>query len=448
MGTMRTFLAIWTGQLVSGVGSVMAGFALGVWVFQETGSPTRFALITLASTLPGLVLDPLAGGLVDRWSRRRLMIGGDLIAAFCSVGLLLVIWPVNRLQVWHIYWAVAVASVFSAAQHSAFDASVPLLVPKRHLGRAAGLSQVSAAASRILAPTLAGLLLVSAGLVGVLVLDVAAAILAVGVLFLVRIPQPPSPGRVTGKTLVGDALLGWQYIRQRSGLLHLVLLFAAVNLATGMVQVLLAPLVLSRSDARAYGLVLSVHALGFFAGGSLMSVTGGPRRRIRSILGLLVLLGLCLVLGGLRPSVPLIAGAFFGFMFLMPVIFGSSQVIWQQKVEPELMGRVFAIRRVVALSTTPLAFLVAGPLAEFVLEPALQPGGALAASLGPIFGTGPGRGIGVLFAALGLFILLVTALAASSPRLLRLEEELPDRIPEQLSPLEPGSPEPSAQTSP
>ncbi len=407
----------------------MAGFALGVWVYQETGSATRFALITLFTTLPGIALGSLAGGLVDRWSRRKLMIGGDCIAALASLALLFLLLPDPRLRPWHIYCAAAVVSGFAAIQGTAFEASVPLLVPERHLGRAAGFSQISAATSRILAPALAGAFLVWMGLAGVLALDVGAALVAVSILLMVRIPQPPAPaGDVKLATLIDDARLGWRYISLQPGLLRLLLLFTAVNLATGMVQVLLGPLILSLANAKAYGLVISVHASGFFCGGLLMSLTGGPQRRVRSILSLLFVLSLALVVSGLMPSVATIAGAFFCFMFAMPIIFGTSQVIWQRKVPPELMGRVFAIRKLVALSATPVAILAAGPLAEFVFEPALHPDGVLAASLGPIFGTGPGRGIGVLFAALGLFIALVTALAATHPGLRSLEEELPDGI--------------------
>lgn len=73
----RSFLVIWFGQLVSLTGSGLTGFALGVWVYQRTGSVTQFALISLFTALPGIVFSPLAGALVDRWDRRWAMILSD-----------------------------------------------------------------------------------------------------------------------------------------------------------------------------------------------------------------------------------------------------------------------------------------------------------------------------------------------------------------------------------
>ena len=110
----------------------------------------------------------------------------------------------------------------------------------------------------------------------------------------------------------------------------------------------------------------------------------------------------------------------------MPLLLGTSQALWQSKVPPDLQGRVFAMRRLVAWSTLPLAFVVAGPLADRVFEPWLAPGGALAATAGRILGVGDGRGIGLLLVVMGTLVVLTVAVAARLPRLRRLEEELPD----------------------
>ena len=74
---MTAFLVVWAGQVVSALGSNLTGFALAVWIYQQTGSATLFALITLVTTVPGLLLLPFAGALVDRWDRRRAMIVAD-----------------------------------------------------------------------------------------------------------------------------------------------------------------------------------------------------------------------------------------------------------------------------------------------------------------------------------------------------------------------------------
>ena len=427
---LTTFLVVWGGQVVSLLGSNLTGFALSVWVYRQTGSATRFALIALATTLPGILLSPLAGVLVDRWDRRRAMILADAGSGCATLVLALLIWT-ERLELWHIYLLLSVSSTFGAFQWPAFSAATTLLVPKRHLGRASGLTQMGTAAGELLTPVLAGVLVVTVGLRGVVLIDVITFACAVVSLLAVRIPrpEPSAAGAAARGTLAREARAGWSYLHRRPGLLALLLLFAATHLSLGMMQVLVAPMVLSFAPADVLGRVLSVAGLGMLAGSILMSVWGGPRRRIPAILVLLALQGTALIAGGLRPSALLVAAAGFVFLFALPLITGASQAVWQSKVEPDLQGRVFALRRMIAWSTLPLAYLLAGPLADRVFEPLLAADGPLAGSAGRLIGTGEGRGIALLLILLGGLVLLTVAVASRSERLRRLEEELPDALP-------------------
>ncbi|MCP4664041.1 MAG: MFS transporter [bacterium] len=429
---LRTFAIILTGQFVSLIGSGMTGFALGVWVFQTTRSATQFSLMSFCGALPAILVAPLAGVLVDRWDRRWAMILTDFVAGLAAVAILLLVW-FDALEVWHLYIVIAVGATFSGFQQPAFNASVPLLVPKRHLGRAAGFAQATAAGPQILTPILAGALLVLIELKGILVIDLVTMSFAIMTLLVIRIPRPPvtDAGRLGEGTFFKEAIYGWTYLRERPGLMAMLILFAGVNFALGMMQVLLTPLVLSFGGPEALGKVLSVAALGFAIGSILMGAWGGPKKRVNGILGLLIVQALILLLGGLRPSVTLVATAAFVYMLVAPVIMGCSQVIWQTKVAPGVMGRVFAFRRVVALSTLPLAYLIAGPLAEFVFEPWLAVDGALAGTVGAIIGVGPGRGIGLLYIVLAGITILAVALGYSSRPLRNVEEDLPDAIPDE-----------------
>ncbi|HSN86245.1 MAG TPA: MFS transporter, partial [Thermoanaerobaculia bacterium] len=141
----------------------------------------------------------------------------------------------------------------------------------------------------------------------------------------------------------------------------------------------------------------------------------------------LVAQGCLLLLGGLAPSVSLIALAAFAFMATGPIINGCNHAIWQSKVDLDVQGRVFAVGRMIASSTPPLAALLAGPLADQVFGPLLVPGGALADTfLGRLIGVGPGRGIGLLFIVLGALVLLIVSVSFLNPRLRRVESEVPD----------------------
>jgi hypothetical protein len=128
--------------------------------------------------------------------------------------------------------------------------------------------------------------------------------------------------------------------------------------------------------------------------------------------------GVAVIAAGLTVSVPLLAAAAFAFLFCLPLMAGSSQVLWQRIVPPELQGRVFSVRATVAMSAVPLASLLAGPLADGVCEPAMAPGGFLAGTLGPVLGTGRGRGIALILVAAGTLSILA-ALAAGLFRPLR-----------------------------
>lgn len=426
--SFRTFVVIWLGQLASLVGSGLTSFALGVWVYQQTGSVTRFALINVATALPALVVLPFAGALVDRWDRRRTMIWADWGAAMGTV-LVAVLLTLGRLEIWHVYVATAVSSLANAFHWPAYTAATTLLVPKEHLARAAGMAQFARAGSQIAAPLLAGLLVVTIGIRGVLLVDLATFVLAVLSLARVRIPSPEGkPGAGGWGALLREIRLGWRYLAERPGLVRLLIFFSSFNLFYSVAVVLVSPLILSFNTPAVLGATLSTGAAGMLLGGLLISLWGGPARRVAGLIGSSLLLAGSMLVIGLRPSVPLIAAGLFVFNFAIPVVNSCSQAIWQVKVEPALQGRIFAIRRMFATSSSPLGYLLAGPLADRVFEPLLAAGGPLAGSLGRLVGTGPGRGIALLFLALGILSSLVGVWGLFSRRLMRVEDELPDAV--------------------
>ncbi|MFL6291746.1 MAG: MFS transporter [Thermoanaerobaculia bacterium] len=424
---VRAFGLVWLGQLISLVGSGLTSFALGVWVFQKTGSVTQFAGIAFFGALPGLIVAPMAGVVVDRLDRRTVMLWTNFASGLRTLTVAALLWT-GHLQVWHIYVAVAVASVFRTFHLPAYIAATTLLVPKKHLARASGMTQFGQAVADTLAPFLAGLLVTFIRIEGVLLIDFATFLFAIITLALVRIPRPAA-GAVRGKrSMWREAAYGWQFIRDRAGLRGLLNYFAMLNLILSMVSVLIIPLVLSGTNAKVLGRVLMISSAGLLAGSILMSVTGGPRRRIHGVLGFGLLFGIGLAVVGLRPNPWLIAAGLFVTMFGAPVINGASQAIWQAKVPPELQGRVFAVRRMLAQFTAPLGHLAAGPLADRVFGPLLLPGGALAGSVGLVLGIGKGRGIALLFVCLAILPMLASLWGYAQPQLRRVDEDLPDAI--------------------
>jgi DHA3 family macrolide efflux protein-like MFS transporter len=424
-----TFLIVWLGQVVSLVGSGLTSFALGIWVFEQTGSAMQFALIGLSAVLPRVLVSPLAGAVVDRWDRRRVMIASDVGAGLST--LVVVFLLLNaRLEIWHIYLLACVNAAFGTVQWPAFAATTSLLVSKANLGRANGMVQFGQAASEILAPALAGVLVGVIRLEGVILIDVVTFVFAVTTLLVVRFPRPRVDGSEVPEkvSLRSDLSFGWRYISARPGLVGLLVFFAVVNFLWGMVGALITPMILTWTSTDALGAIISIAGVGMLTGSLIMSVWGGPRRRINGVLNFEMLSGFCFVLMGLRPSFWLVAAGAFGAHVTIAIVFGSNQAIWQSRVEPQVQGRVFATQQMVARSAAPLAYLLAGLLADRVFNPLLTIDGPLAGSLGQVLGTGPGRGIGLLFVLMGAVKVAITLLGRSDPHLRNVEDELPEAV--------------------
>jgi MFS family permease len=428
---MQTFLLIWLGQLFSILGSGLSSFALGVWIYQQTGQATPFALTILFGSLPRLLVMPLAGSLADRWNRRIIMILADTGAALGTVALAYLIF-FGDLQVWHIYIIVFFSSIFGAFQEPAYMASITMLVPKKDYARANGMTQTGQAISSVVTPLLAGLLFVLIGLKGLILIDLATFFIAVTPLLIVRIPQPvlKDAGDGQKKNALKDFALGWKFISSRTGLMGLLLYYAMVNFLLNFATVLIFPLILATHSAAVLGSVQTAMGAGMLAGGILMSVWGGPKTlRIPKVIGYITLAVLGLVVAGLRSN-PFFPGAgFFIMLFFVPIASGTSMAIWQSKVPADIQGRVFSVRSLISQSMMPLAFLISGPLADFIFEPLMQEGGALADTfLGSLLGTGPGRGIGLMFVLAGLLAVAASAFAYLNHNIRNIETELPDMI--------------------
>lgn len=427
---MRTFLLIWLGQLFSILGSGLSSFALGVWIYQQTGKATPFALTVLFGSLPRILVMPFAGSLADRWNRRLIMILGDTGAALGTVAMAVLLFT-NNLQVWHIYVVVMFSSIFSAFQEPAYMASITMLVPKKDFARANGMTQMGQAIGSIVTPLLAGILFVAIGLKGIILIDLSTFFLAVTPLFLIRIPQPKAGENPDGKkTVASDFATGWKFLSSRSGLLGLLMYYAMVNFLLNVVGVLGTPMVLATQSAAALGGVQTAMGVGMLGGGLLMSAWGGPKtRRIPKVIGFITLAVLGLILAGLRAS-PFFPGIGFSvLLFFIPLASGTSMAVWQSKVPPEMQGRVFSVRSMISQSMMPLAYLISGPLADYVFEPLMREGGTLANTfLGTLLGTGPGRGIGLMFVIAGLTAVLVSGLTYRNRHIREVESELPDAI--------------------
>ncbi|MBK7452033.1 MAG: MFS transporter [Anaerolineales bacterium] len=425
---MKTFFFIWSGQLISMLGSGLTNFALAVWIYDKTRQATPFAITVLLGTIPRVLLLPVAGSIADRFNRRFIMIAADTLNALLTLIIFLLLGAGN-LQLWHIYVIAMLESVFAAFQEPAFSASISTIVPKEKLGSANGMIQMREALSTVITPVLAGILFVAIGFSGIIMIDFVTFFFAVGALLFVRIPQPEQTQEHKDKNVWQDIVFGWNYLRERQGLFGLLIYYAMVNFLLNWSAVLLIPMVLSRFTADILGMIQTVMGVGMLVGSIIMSAWGGARKRIPAAIGFILLGVTGFVIAGLQPNPFLIGAGIFLLMFSVPLASGNSQVVFQTKIPQEIQGRSFAVRSAITQSMMPLAFITAGPLADKFFEPLLKDGGALANTfVGQILGTGAGRGIGLMFILSGLVGIIVSVFVYLNPRIRNLEDELPDAL--------------------
>lgn len=429
---MRAFGGILAGQLVSSVGSAMTRFGLVIWTLAETGDTTAYSLLLLAAFLPMGLGALVAGPLVDRWDRRRVMITANALASLSTL-FVAGLYFADALASWHLYVALFANGVANAFIVPAFDASVPLLVRKAQLGRAAGMTQTIAGLEMIAGPTLAGVVLATAGLGLIFIIDFVTFGASVLALVLAVIPRPPreddgdeAPG------LVREFAAGWNYLRQRPPLMNLMILVTvSMLLMPGFGFALCTPMVLSFADEQAAGMVLASFGFGALASGILLAAWGGPPRRMDGVHGALMAAGCAMMLIGFRENVVVtgVGVALIGMSFTFMV--ALARVVWQVKVAPEFLGRVFSLRIVFGVGAQCAGLLLAAPLAERFFEPLMRAGGNLATALpGMLLGVGPGRGMGFMYGILGLTAIVIAVLCLLTPGMRRLEDRLPDVAPD------------------
>jgi len=408
---------------------------MGVWVYQRSGSVTQFAFTVLSGIVPGLLITPVAGFLVDRWNRRLVMILSDVGAALSvlSIALLLLL---GRFQVRYFYIALAAGGVFGVIRQLAFSTTLPMLVPKQHFGRISGLMQVGYPAVRIICPSAAGMLLALLPIYSVILIDFFTFIAPIMTMLLVRIPtlEKSVEGQAGRGSFWEGVSAGWAFITKRRGVLVLLLFFIIINFTMGLAHALYQPLLLSFASVKMVGLMSTISGCGLLTGSLLMILWGGPKRRMRGIFSFALLYGLGLMTAGMKESVPLIGAAFFVTVCGVPIISGSMQAMWLRKTPPDLQGRVFSVWTMILRASLPLAYVAAGPLADRVFKPLLTEGGLLSGSIGAFLGVGPGRGIGLFYITIGIVVVLATTLSYLHPRFRLLEDEMPDVITDEAAP--------------
>jgi len=427
----RTFIIIWSGQMASTIGSYMTRFALTIWLWNLTAEATPIALLAVFTEIPALLVSPLAGAIADRFSRKHLMILGDTVAGFASIAILL-LHLTGNLELWHLYLMGGLNGAFSRLQKLAYTASISLLVPADGYTRASGMGSVLHYGSVIIAPAAAGVLYPLVGLFGILGVDLITFSIAVITVLFVTIPNPSSASSSVKKasrpSLLQEIKTGFNYIVTRPSLLILVIIAAAFQFSHDIGKAIYSPMILARSgnDAQVLGMVSAAAGIGGIIGSIMISLWKIKGRKINLFLFSIIGAGLSKTIFGIGQNLLIWLPMQFLSSVNFPIMGSARQGIILTKVEANLQGRVLAISSTLVGVASPLAKLIAGPLADRVFTPAMEENGFLTTVFGGIFGVGEGSGIALLYTLSAVGLIVVGIVGFSISNLRQIETLLPD----------------------
>ncbi|MFE0526438.1 amino acid adenylation domain-containing protein [Micromonospora parva] len=425
--SLSRFAVVAFGQFVSMIGSGLSTLVLSIWVYQQTGAITDFAVVSAVGMLPGILAGPVAGAVADRWDRRRVMLVSDAVAAAAMVALVLLVTVGGGLRLWQIYLAVSVTSLAGAFQRPAYLAAVAQLVPKRYLGHANGISQLGVGVGLVFAPLLGAGLIGVIGIRGVILIDVST--FCVGALTLLLVRFPDRLFRRREEAFRTEVANGWRYVARRPGLRAALRFFVIDHAFYTLGFAVITPMLLIEQSPVALGLALSAGGVGGLLGSLTMGLWGGTARRATGMILFMGVASLAMAVVGIGASPAFAVVGMFALTFAESLIDGHWIALIQTKVGFDLQGRVLSIFITVMMLTMPLGYLVVGPLADHYVQPLLEPDGALAGTVGAVIGTGPGRGLALLVVLSGLLQLAWAIRGWCNPTLRLIEDDLPDALP-------------------
>jgi len=417
--SFEKFLLLWSGELISAIGSGLTSFGLGVYVFQQTGKASAMALVTLLAFLPSLLLGPVAGVLADRYDRRLLMVLGDSLSAlglvFILVGMLQ-----GEAQLWQICVGVTISSVFSSLLDPAYKATVTDLLTEDQYTKASGLVQVASSAKYLISPIIAGFLLTVADIKLLLVIDICTFFVTVVATLVVR-SGLASKKSAQSQSFVREIKAGWDAVSQNKGVFALVIMASVLTFFLGFIEMLSLPMILAFSDTSVAGTLETIAASGMLVSSVLIGILPIKQGYVKLLSISLLGEGLFMALFGLRENIVLIGISGFLFFAMMPFANASLDFLVRTNIENSVQGRAWALIGLISQFGFVAAYAFSGVLADYVFTPLLLDGGALADSVGRITGTGSGRGTGLLILVAGTLLCVTAVIVYRMPSIRKLE---------------------------
>lgn len=397
---LKTFIILWLTQALSSLGSSMTGFALMIWLYNDSGSALTTALLTVCSYAPYVIVSIFAGAISDKWNKKAVMLVCDSFAALTTV-CVLVLFKTNSLEVWHLYILNALNGLMNSVQSPASDVAATLLTPEKHYQKTSAMRYFSNSLVSIITPVLAAAIVSFAGLDAVIAFDLATFAVAFTVLlFFIKIPEVPQ-NESSKETLLQSAKGGISYLGRNKGILCMILFLSAINFIASIYNAALPALILSKSNEAALGAVSSSVGIATLIGSVIATVFPKPKSRSKTICACLLVSmsteNFLLAFG--NNTIAWCIGAVLGWLFI-PLMSANYDVIFRSTVPKEMLGRVYSVRNTLQFFSIPVGYFLGGFLVDSVFEPFMA--GTENTFLLNIFGTEKGSGAALLFFVIGI----------------------------------------------
>ena len=412
--------------LMTGVTSTFLWFALTFWVYLETRSVVATGVIGGAYSLASAACGPWFGTFVDRHRKHDALVLTTVASAGCfavATAVYLAVEPAELLRLrspwfWLLVSSTLLGSVAGQMRGIVLSTCVTLLVPDAGRDRANGLVGTVSGVSFAVTSVFSGLVIGLLGMGWAYGLALALTTAALLHLATIRFAEPEPQPRQAGEGGI-DVRAAVEAIRAVPGLGMLILLAAFNNLLAGVFMALVDPYGLEMVSVQVWGLLWGLISLAFIGGGLLVARFGlGPNPLRLVLAGNAVNWAVC-SLFPVRSSIVLVTVGMIVWLGLIPVIEAAEQTILQRSIPYERQGRVFGFAQLVENAATPLTAFLMAPLAESVFMPLMTDGRGVDL-IGSWFGSGPDRGIALMFTLAGLLGVVVTLAAWASPAYRRL----------------------------
>ncbi|NMA84304.1 MAG: macrolide efflux MFS transporter Mef(A) [Epulopiscium sp.] len=363
----RDFFTIWTGQAISLFTSAILQMAIIFYLTEKTGSAMVLSIASLVGFLPYAVFGPMIGVLVDRYDRKKIMIGADLIIATAGAALAIIALYME-LPVWMVMIVLFIRSIGTAFHSPALSAVTPLLVPEEQLTRCAGYSQSLQSVSYILSPAVAAFLYSVLELNAIIVIDVLGAVIACITVALVRVPKLSLEEQSLEKNFIKEMKEGFVVLKENKGLFAL-LLIGTLYMFVYMPINALYPLI-SMEYFEGTSMHVSIteiaYASGMLVGGLLLGLFSNFKKRIILITASIFMMGASLTISGLLPTsgfvIFVVCCAIMGLS--VPFYSGVQTALFQEKIKPEYLGRVFSLTGSMMSLAMPVGLILSGIFAD------------------------------------------------------------------------------------